>query len=155
MLELVVRHSSVIFKDDSFLGWRVSCAVSQTQITRIIFFYCTLKTEVSFTIFNASVWVTIGEEVGQSQMTDSPLISPVHLDSYITSYLFVQGSLITLWWRQYAPLKRRSTSIWLHSSISQKTLNFILATIRTWNVTWIWITLSVGTIAKKRSGSYF
>jgi hypothetical protein len=28
------------------------------------------------------------------------------------------------WWRQHAPLKCRSTSIWLHSSTSQKTLNF-------------------------------
>jgi hypothetical protein len=41
----------------------------------------------------------------------------------------VQGSLITLWWRQYAPLKRRSTSIWLHSSISQKTVNFIFTSL--------------------------
>jgi hypothetical protein len=29
-----------------------------------------------------------------------------------------------LWWRQYAPLKRRSTSTWLHGITSQKTLNF-------------------------------
>jgi hypothetical protein len=34
-----------------------------------------------------------------------------------------------------APPKRRSTSIWLHSSISQKTLNLIFATVRTWNLT--------------------
>jgi hypothetical protein len=39
------------------------------------------------------------------------------------------------WWRQYVPLKRRSTII-LHGSISQKTfLNFILAATRTWNLT--------------------
>jgi hypothetical protein len=39
------------------------------------------------------------------------------------------------WWRQYAPLKRRSTII-LHDSTSQKTiLNFILAAVRTWNLT--------------------
>jgi hypothetical protein len=41
------------------------------------------------------------------------------------------------WWRQYAPLKRRSTSTWLHSATSQKTVNFILATVRTWNLTFI------------------
>jgi hypothetical protein len=39
------------------------------------------------------------------------------------------------WWRQYAPLKRRSTII-LHGSISQKTtLHIILAAVRTWNLT--------------------
>jgi hypothetical protein len=39
------------------------------------------------------------------------------------------------WWRQYAPLKRRSTII-LHGSTSKKTiLNFILAAMRTWNLT--------------------
>jgi hypothetical protein len=39
------------------------------------------------------------------------------------------------WWRQYAPLKSRSTII-LHGSISQKTtLNIILAAVRTWNLT--------------------
>jgi hypothetical protein len=27
------------------------------------------------------------------------------------------------WWSQYAPLKRRSTSTWLHGATSQKTLN--------------------------------
>jgi hypothetical protein len=46
----------------------------------------------------------------------------------------VQNCLLG-WWRQYAPLKRRSTII-LHGSISQKTiLNIILAAVRTWNVT--------------------
>jgi hypothetical protein len=39
------------------------------------------------------------------------------------------------WWRQYAPLKRRSTIV-LHGSTSQKTiLNIILAAARTWNFT--------------------
>jgi hypothetical protein len=37
--------------------------------------------------------------------------------------------------RQYAPLKRRSTSTWLHGATSQKTLNFILTTVRAWNLT--------------------
>jgi hypothetical protein len=38
-------------------------------------------------------------------------------------------------WRQYAPLKRRSTII-LHGSTSQKTiLNITLAAVRTWNLT--------------------
>jgi hypothetical protein len=41
----------------------------------------------------------------------------------------------TWWWRQYAPLNRRSTII-LHGSTSQKTiLNLILAAVRTWNLT--------------------
>jgi hypothetical protein len=41
------------------------------------------------------------------------------------------------WWRQYAPLKRRSTII-LHGSITQKTaLNIILAAMRTWNHTYM------------------
>jgi hypothetical protein len=39
------------------------------------------------------------------------------------------------WWRQYAPLKCRSTSTWLLSVTSHKTLNFILAALRTWNIT--------------------
>jgi hypothetical protein len=39
------------------------------------------------------------------------------------------------WWRQHAPLKRRSTII-LHGSISQKTtLNVILAAVKTLNLT--------------------
>jgi hypothetical protein len=39
------------------------------------------------------------------------------------------------WWRQYAPLKRRSTII-LHGSTTQKTaLNITLAAVRTWNLT--------------------
>jgi hypothetical protein len=50
----------------------------------------------------------------------------------------VQSCLLgyTAWWRQYTPLKRRSTII-LHGSISQKTtLNIILAAVRTWTLTW-------------------
>jgi hypothetical protein len=42
---------------------------------------------------------------------------------------------INWWWRQYAPLKRRSTSTWLHEPTSQMTLNFILAAVRTWYLT--------------------
>jgi hypothetical protein len=43
------------------------------------------------------------------------------------------GNNYPWWWRQYAPLKRRSTII-LHGSITQKTaLNIILAAVRTWN----------------------
>jgi hypothetical protein len=38
------------------------------------------------------------------------------------------------WWRQYAPLKCRSTSTWPRSVTSHKTLNFILAAVRTWNI---------------------
>jgi hypothetical protein len=44
----------------------------------------------------------------------------------------VQSCLPPWWWRQYAPLKRRSTII-LHSSISQKTtLNIISNTFCRW-----------------------
>jgi hypothetical protein len=39
------------------------------------------------------------------------------------------------WWRQYAPLKRRSTSTRLHGAIFQKTIIFMLATMKTWNIT--------------------
>jgi hypothetical protein len=41
------------------------------------------------------------------------------------------------WWRQYAPLKYRSTSTWPHGATSQKTLNFMLSAVRTWNLTFI------------------
>jgi hypothetical protein len=37
---------------------------------------------------------------------------------------------------KYAPLNYRSTSTWLHGATSQKTLNLILATVRTWNLTY-------------------
>jgi hypothetical protein len=41
------------------------------------------------------------------------------------------------WWRQHFPLKRRST-INLHGSTSKKTnLNFILAAVRTWYLTYL------------------
>jgi hypothetical protein len=33
-------------------------------------------------------------------------------------------------------LKRRSTLTWLYGATSHKTLNFILAAVRTWNLTW-------------------
>jgi len=39
------------------------------------------------------------------------------------------------WWRQYAPLKRRSTSMRLHGAESQKDVTFILAAVRIWNLT--------------------
>jgi hypothetical protein len=38
------------------------------------------------------------------------------------------------WWRQSAPLKHRSTSMWQHGATSQTTLNFIFAAMRTWNL---------------------
>jgi hypothetical protein len=49
-----------------------------------------------------------------------------------------------LWWRQHAPLKRR-TIIILHGSTSQKTiLNFILAAVRTWKLQKLQIRLDKG-----------
>jgi hypothetical protein len=58
------------------------------------------------------------------------------------------------WWRQNAPLKRRSTII-LHCSISQKTiLNIIPAAVRTWNLTsyetdHLWTNISFWFICKR------
>jgi hypothetical protein len=46
-----------------------------------------------------------------------------------------EWSLIALWWRQQAPLKRRWTSTRLHGATTQKTAIFILAVVRTWNLT--------------------
>jgi hypothetical protein len=40
-------------------------------------------------------------------------------------------------------VKRRSISVWLHGGITQKTLNFILAAVRTWNLTYVRGSLSL------------
>lgn len=42
---------------------------------------------------------------------------------------------LALWWRQYAPLKHQPTCTRLHCVISQRAVIFILATLRTWNLT--------------------
>jgi hypothetical protein len=55
--------------------------------------------------------------------------------------------LIPWWWREHAPLKRLSASTWLHGDISQKTLNFILAAVRTWNLTYMQVTCFVSCMA--------
>jgi hypothetical protein len=64
---------------------------------------------------------------------------PTHLmlclDSIRLKRLMCAAHSSPQWWRQYTPLKRQSTSTWLHGSSSQKTLSFILATVRTWNLT--------------------
>jgi hypothetical protein len=39
-------------------------------------------------------------------------------------------------WRQFAPLKRRPTPTRLHGAISHKELIFILAAVKTWNLTY-------------------
>jgi hypothetical protein len=50
--------------------------------------------------------------------------------------IFSRNAHSSTWrWRQCATLKRRSTSMWLHGSTSQKTLNFTLTAVRTWNLT--------------------
>jgi hypothetical protein len=46
------------------------------------------------------------------------------------------------WWRQYAPPKRRSTSR-LHVAIFLKAVIFILAAVRTWNLTYIYLFTSL------------
>jgi hypothetical protein len=40
------------------------------------------------------------------------------------------------WWRQYAPLKRRSIFARLHGATLQKTITFILDAVRIWNITY-------------------
>jgi hypothetical protein len=39
------------------------------------------------------------------------------------------------WWRQFAPLKCQSTSMRLHGVVSQEAVIFIFTTMRTWNLT--------------------
>jgi hypothetical protein len=55
------------------------------------------------------------------------------------------------WWRQCAPLKLRPVSTWLHGAISQKTLNLIIAAVRTWYLTglrtsWMFIMMVMMTL---------
>jgi hypothetical protein len=45
------------------------------------------------------------------------------------------GQIGTGWWRQYAPLKRQSSTR-LHSAISQKAVIFISTAVSTWNLTY-------------------
>jgi hypothetical protein len=52
----------------------------------------------------------------------------------VVSYKFTDISSLW-WWRWYAPLKRRSTAMRLYGEISQKVVIFILAPVRTWNLT--------------------
>jgi hypothetical protein len=63
--------------------------------------------------------------------------SHVEIDQHFRDvhYLHHQGDHRSDDGRQYVPLKHQSTSMWLHGSTSQKTLNFILAAMRTWNLT--------------------
>jgi hypothetical protein len=49
--------------------------------------------------------------------------SYVEVDRCFRGAYYLQRPL-PWWWRQYAPLKRRSTLTWLHCAISQKTLHF-------------------------------
>jgi hypothetical protein len=54
--------------------------------------------------------------------------------SELSSGMYCRVKWLPPSWRQYAPLKRRSTII-LHGSTSQKTiLNIILAAVRSWNL---------------------
>jgi hypothetical protein len=47
------------------------------------------------------------------------------------------ASIIRAMIMEYATLKRRSNSKWLHGATSPKTINFILVAVRTWNLTFI------------------
>jgi hypothetical protein len=86
---------------------------------------------------------------GQSLMMEAARTSETSVDNYFTRPIPDDGGSTNLWnvgrqlfytahpwwWRQHVPLKRRSTII-LHGSTFQKTiLNFILAAVRTWNLT--------------------
>jgi hypothetical protein len=56
------------------------------------------------------------------------------------------------WWRQYAPLTRRSTLMRLHGTTSQKALILINAAVRSWNLTaicWFAHCLRKTTVIKK------
>jgi hypothetical protein len=47
------------------------------------------------------------------------------------------------WWRQWAPLELRSVSTRLHGATSQKTANCALIVVRTWNVTFTHLLISL------------
>jgi hypothetical protein len=51
--------------------------------------------------------------------------SHVEVDRRFRGTYLLLPSSSPWWWRQYTPLKRRSTSTWLHGVTSQKTLNQI------------------------------
>jgi hypothetical protein len=55
---------------------------------------------------------------------DVVLCSHVEVDRRFRGAYCIHYHSSTWWWRQYALLKRRSTSTWLHGATSQKTLNF-------------------------------
>jgi hypothetical protein len=54
---------------------------------------------------------------------------------HITPCSLVEADSLHWWWRQYAPLKRRSTSTRVHGAISQRVVIFIVAAVRTCNLT--------------------
>jgi hypothetical protein len=61
----------------------------------------------------------------------------ISLYSLIEAYWWFRGAhSLPWWWRQQAPLKRLPTSMTLCSAISKKAAIFILAAVRTWNVTY-------------------
>jgi hypothetical protein len=60
--------------------------------------------------------------------------SHVEVDRRFRGKYCLHHYLSPWWWRQYAPLKRRSAPT-LHGATSQKTLNFIFSAVRTWNLT--------------------
>jgi hypothetical protein len=61
---------------------------------------------------------------------ESPLQTGSHLE------------ILPWWWSQQAPLKRRLTSTRLHGATSQKTVILILAAVRTWNLTKLYMFFS-------------
>jgi hypothetical protein len=62
----------------------------------------------------------------------------IYWRKYILLYLINPHTVLLVvrqWWRQLARMKRRSNSTRLHGAISHKAVIFILATVRTLNLT--------------------
>jgi hypothetical protein len=55
--------------------------------------------------------------------------------SWLTFQKCVLSPSSPWWWRLYAPVKSRAASTRLHGAISEKVVSFILASVRTWNIT--------------------
>jgi hypothetical protein len=71
----------------------------------------------------------------QNLITLSRPVEAVHTRPAKSAQRLVSDTNQLPWWcRQYAPLKRRPTSTWLHGATSQNTLNFILVAVKTWNL---------------------
>jgi hypothetical protein len=79
-------------------------------------------------IENVYLWLHVGDKRNWTIMIITWLLHASESNTCKDSNINIKT---VNWWRQYAPLKYRSTSTWLHDSKSQKTiLNFILAAVQ-------------------------